>query len=449
MADTARRGRQNGRASRSQRGRNLGCQGFSARGEEHTREEVQNSQDDKKAVHTNTQRRRRSRYRAIKRGNAKSNSSQFAHTAMKTSNAPRQDYASDTSKKLSDLPTSQRSPTRDIVTSVAIGPKEENTNSRRPLGPPLAAKTDAKWPKADYPTQISKILYTQYATKAIVSSQEAQNNTPSVAVKNVSPLSQLARPASFLRLPQEIRWQIYQYLFEPRRVEILRLKEKTAVPSKTSHYRLYHKLQQARNLFTQAMLLYGEDATLLFNLVFTCQTIYSETILLLYSTTQFIFNSTNSMVRFLKTTSKDTQAAIQHVELNHIMYNEPRLTAFRPYKIRSDIAWYNVCDDMAEAFSSLKVLHVKIAIYDWPIRLEVGELWSMPLLLFGHHNGGLDFVNIQLQMRRFKNERLQTVARALEQKMMKPRMFQIREDGRLAKELAGPIKAKSVLRLVF
>ncbi|KAE8378221.1 hypothetical protein BDV26DRAFT_261996 [Aspergillus bertholletiae] len=152
-------------------------------------------------------------------------------------------------------------------------------------------------------------------------------------------------------------------------------------------------------------------------------------------------------MRFLRTTSKDHQIAIRHVELNHIMYNEPRLTAFRIFKTRSDISWYNACDDMASAFPSLKVLHARLAIYDWPIRLEIGELWSMPLLLFGHYDGGLDYADIQLQMNRFQHAKLRTVAHALEQKMMKPKMFQIREDERLAKELTGPIKAKKILRI--
>ncbi|KAB8067655.1 hypothetical protein BDV29DRAFT_163146 [Aspergillus leporis] len=329
---------------------------------------------------------------------------------------------------------------------------EECTNSKRPARSPLTTKTDAKRHKADYPTPIPGILFTQPATKVIVPSEKAQTDAPSVTIKIASPPDQPAKPAPFLRLPAEIRWQIYQYLFESHRVEIVRRKNKTADPSKPSRYRLYHNLLKPRNPLTQSMLHYGhrsKGTALSFNLVFTCRAIYCETILLLYSTTQFIFNSTNSIVLFLKTTSKDAQAAIRHVELNHIMYNEPRLTAFRTYKIRSDIAWYNACDDMAEAFSSLKVLHIKVAIYDWPIRLEVSELWSIPLLLFGHHDGGLDYAEVQLQMRRFEDEKLKAVARALEQKIMEPKTFQIREDERLARKLGGPVKAKSALRLVI
>ncbi|KAE8351391.1 hypothetical protein BDV28DRAFT_158797 [Aspergillus coremiiformis] len=307
-------------------------------------------------------------------------------------------------------------------------------------------------PRVPIVEESGRILCVQPTAKCTVSSQEVlQEDKTSVDGKKSNSPEGPIKSFPFLRLPAEIRWQIYEYLFEPHRVEILRSKEKNVDPSKPARYRLFHRQQKPRNPTTQTMHYNGHHirhTPLLFGLVFTCRTIYCETILLLYSRTQFIFNSTNSIMRFLRTTSTDAQTAVRHVELNHIMYNEPRLTAFRQYKIRSDFAWYNACDELAAACVSLKVLHVKLSIYDWPIRLEIGELWSMPLLLFGHHDGGLDYAGIQLQMKRFGNERLRAVARSLEQKMMKPKMFQIREDERLAKELMGPIKAKKVLKMV-
>ncbi|KNG83367.1 hypothetical protein ANOM_009008 [Aspergillus nomiae NRRL 13137] len=208
------------------------------------------------------------------------------------------------------------------------------------------------------------------------------------------------KAASLLGLPAEIRWEIYQYLFEPHRVEILRRKDKNTNTSRPARYRLYHRQQKPRNPSTQAVFSNGHrtrPTPFLFGLVFTCRTIYCEAVLLLYSTAQFIFSSSNSIMRFLRTTSKDHQAAVRHVELSHIMYNEPRLMAFRTFKIRSDIAWYIACDEMASACVSLKVLHVRLAIYDWPIRLKIGEPWSMPLLLFGHYDGGLDYAGVSFK----------------------------------------------------
>ncbi|THC91568.1 hypothetical protein EYZ11_008963 [Aspergillus tanneri] len=256
----------------------------------------------------------------------------------------------------------------------------------------------------------------------------------------------------FQRLPPEIRWQIYQDLFYPHRVEILRCKDKSPDPSRPARYRLYHRQLQPRDTQSQDI----RPSTgrrsyppLPLALIFTCRLMYCETILLFYSTMQFVFISTKSAARFLKITDKDAQSAIRHVELNHVMYNEPRLTEFRVYKFRSDMAWYLVCDDMAQALVSLSVLHVHMTVYDWPIHLEVGERWSFPLLVFGQYGDQLDYAKIRLRMPRFSEEKLRFVARDLEQKIMKPQRFQIREDERLARKLMGSVKAKKILKVVF
>ncbi|KAE8160567.1 hypothetical protein BDV40DRAFT_302154 [Aspergillus tamarii] len=354
-------------------------------------------------------------------------------------------------QKLGAVRLSPRNHVYNIKAPDHFGPKQEYTNSKRAPGSLLASKTNTKRQKADYPILVPRILLPQHASKCSISATKVLENKLLGPGKKTSPSREPAKPASFLGLPAEIRWQIYQYLFEPHRVEILRRKDKNTDTSRPARYRLYHCQQKSRSPYTQAVDHNGHrtrHTPFLFGFVFTCRTIYCETILLLYTTAQFIFNSANSIIRFLRTTSKDCQAAIRHVELNHIMYNEPRLTAFRTFKIRSDVAWYNACDEMASACASLKVLHVRLAIYDWPIRLEVGELWSMPLLLFGYYDGGLDYAGVQLQMKRFQDDKLRTVARALEQRIMKPKMFQIREDERLSRELMGPIKAKQILRLV-
>ncbi|GMF75258.1 unnamed protein product [Aspergillus oryzae] len=357
----------------------------------------------------------------------------------------------DQSQKLDAVRLSLRNHVYKLEAPEHVKPKQDCTNSKRAPGSPLASKTNTKRQKADYPAPVPRILLSHSSPKCSFSEQKVQDNKQSVSGKKVNSPEEPAKSALLLDLPAEIRWQIYQYLFEPHRVEILRRKDMNTDTSKPARYRLCHRQQKPRSPSTQAVDHDGHrtrHTPFLFGLVFTCRTIYCEAVLLLYSTAQFIFNSANSIIRFLRTTSKDFQAAIRHVELNHIMYNEPRLTEFRPFKIRSDIAWYNACEEMASACVSLKVLHVRLAIYDWPIRLEIGELWSMPLLLFGHYDGGLDYAGIQLQMRRFQDDKLRTVERALEQTMMKPKMFQIREDERLSKELMGPIKAKKVLKIV-
>ncbi|GAB1204615.1 hypothetical protein APSETT445_003271 [Aspergillus pseudonomiae] len=352
MADSARRGRRNNRASRNRRGKGKKDQSSPDQPEE-----------------------------------ALGNGSDFSHFGKDASR----------SNKLDAVRSSPRNHAHGTETPEPVRHKQEHTNSKHTPGSPLASKTDTKRQKADYPTPVPRILFPQPAPKCSISAPKVQDSKPLVSGKKVNSPEVLAKPASLLGLPAEIRWEIYQYLFEPHRVEILRRKDKNTDTSRPARYRLYHRQQKPRSPSTQAV---------------------------------------------------DHQAAVRHVELSHIMYNEPRLMAFRTFKIRSDIAWYIACDEMASACVSLKVLHVRLAIYDWPIRLKIGEPWSMPLLLFGHYDGGLDYAGVQLQMKRFQDDKLRSVARALEQKMMKPKMFQIREDERLAKELMGPIKAKKILKLV-
>lgn len=131
------------------------------------------------------------------------------------------------------------------------------------------------------------------------------------------------------------------------------------------------------------------------------------------------------------------------------MYNEPRLLGFRVFKHRADLAWYCACEDLAVACKSLKVLHVNMRIWDWPIRLELGERWSWPLLVFERYGNKLDFANVRLEMCRFGEEKLKDVAREVEKRIMRPEAWQIREDERLARELNGRGKKGRVLKLVF
>lgn len=182
-------------------------------------------------------------------------------------------------------------------------------------------------------------------------------------------------------------------------------------------------------------------------LVLSCRTVYRETVLQLYAQTHFVFNTTKTVSRFLRTTTRDTQACITHIELNHVMYNEPRLTEFRYFKLRSDMAWYLACEEMALRLSGLRVLHVRLTVHDWPIRLVVGERWSLPLLFFGR-DGGLDYVAVKLRVGMFAEEKVREAERGLEERIMGPRRWEIREDERLARELTGPVKTR-VLRLVI
>lgn len=232
-------------------------------------------------------------------------------------------------------------------------------------------------------------------------------------------------------------------------MEIIRAKNKDPSRGKLGRYRLYGRQRRPRDPKNQTAPTVGPFTMtpIPMGLIFSCKQIYNETVLQLYWTTQFIFNTTNSMTRFLRITSKDAQANIRHVELNQVMYNEPQVTIFRYYKLRSDLAWSAACEEMALNFTSLNVLHVDLAILDWPIRLVVGESWSEPLLYFGRSQK-LEFANVKLSMAMFDETKLKEAALAVEKEIMNPVAYQIREDERLARELEGPVQTK-ILRLII
>ncbi|KAL4781180.1 hypothetical protein BJX76DRAFT_363815 [Aspergillus varians] len=259
-------------------------------------------------------------------------------------------------------------------------------------------------------------------------------------------------------LPPEIRNQIYSYIFLPQRVQIHRYQD----PRIRNHYRLYHKQLSARDPSTQKQAFFpynNKRFQTQLSLPFVSKQSYQDTLCLLYACTQFVFPSPKVISRFLEKAPKQAQAAIEHIELHHTMYNEPSLLRFREVKLRSDKSWYLLCERISLTFTALSVVHVDLKVFDAPIELEVGESWSLPILALRGAKaraargegrlGVLRFARVKLKSHRFECEKIRDVERKLERELMDPVAMQIREDERLARELAGVTKASKVLRLVF
>ncbi|KAL4880024.1 hypothetical protein BJY04DRAFT_84969 [Aspergillus karnatakaensis] len=264
-------------------------------------------------------------------------------------------------------------------------------------------------------------------------------------------------------LPPEIRNQIYSYLFSPLRVLITRYFSHEPRP----HYELKHQQIPPRKPQSQmlgCLMHHGsphKHAAQL-SIPFVSKKSYVETICLLYECTQFVFSSPKCVALFLKNAPKQAQAVIQHIELKHMMYNEPTLTAFRDFKFRGDRNWYSLCERVVNNFSALKVVHIDVSVHDAPISLELGEAWSLPILAFQKAKGkaekkekengvgALDFARVRLRTKQFPKEVVRKAQRQLEEKLMDPIVLQMREDERLARQLAGGNpKAIRVLTLVF
>ncbi|KAL4946873.1 hypothetical protein BDV06DRAFT_218023 [Aspergillus oleicola] len=268
-----------------------------------------------------------------------------------------------------------------------------------------------------------------------------------------------------MNLPPETRNQIYSYLFLPQRVEISRIKSltinttntKSKTKTKHAYHRLISKLVAPRDPETQVLLSSPnnrKEQTQL-SLPFVCKQSYNDTLCPLYACTQFVFTSPKCISRFMWKSSKAAIASVNHIELHHIMYNEPSLMKFRHIKLKADKRWYELCERISLTLEALEVLHVNVAVYDAPIELEVGESWSQSILALGKGNvksgkgGALRFARVKLRSDRFDGQKISTAEKRLEGELMNPVAMQIREDERVARELEGPRKAGKVLRLVF
>ncbi|RAK99728.1 uncharacterized protein BO80DRAFT_410071 [Aspergillus ibericus CBS 121593] len=300
-------------------------------------------------------------------------------------------------------------------------------------------------PRGQWPAPYQKHKPKEAARKASTASFFTPQRTPPTSPKGKAP----QKLSPFQLLPAELRFKIYAHIFESHRVELVRQRDKN--PSKHTkrvHYRLYHTQVRPRDPSTQVVLWRINRSLLPIAIPFTCRIMYCDTLCLLYSSTQFIFNSTKAMTRFFQIIPKEAHAAIRHVEINQSMYSEPHLTRFRVFKVRSDWAFYRACGKLIESCPALRVLHIDFRIRDWPITLEIGEPWSLPLMRFADYQDRLDFVSIRLQTARFTEKELKEVAKALEKRFMKPLAYQLREDERLAKELSGTVRAKRALRII-
>ncbi|KAL4866382.1 hypothetical protein BDV12DRAFT_135694 [Aspergillus spectabilis] len=261
-------------------------------------------------------------------------------------------------------------------------------------------------------------------------------------------------------LPPEIRNQIYSYLFPPQRVLIDRHKLTHPRP----HYRLHHNQISPREPETQKLKCRPHNKCqrkfpTQLSLPFVSRQSYMDTLCLLYDSTQFVFTSPKCLSSFLKNVPKQAQEVIRHIELKHTMNNEPTLSRFRELKFRGDRNWYSLCGRIVTSFTALKVVHIDLGVFDAPIALEIGESWSLPILVLQKvkgqagkkregGKGALDFARVRLRSGQFSKEAVRKVERQLEMELMDPVKVQMRKDEKLARQLAGNRKATKVLRLV-
>jgi hypothetical protein len=197
-------------------------------------------------------------------------------------------------------------------------------------------------------------------------------------------LSTLSR---FQLLPGEIRQQIYDYVFsESYDAPIERDKS-----TKQNKYATKYKLTQRYHMLSVQRLPVG--------LVFSCKSIYNETILYLYEHTCFTFDTTKALRRFLRKASPEAKAVIQHVQLKHTIHNRTHDKRNEKWELISNAAWKSACQRMAQDLTSLRFLSIEVTVYP-ATALTMDEPWCEPYLSFcgPDGKGRLEWVHIVVSM---------------------------------------------------
>lgn len=196
----------------------------------------------------------------------------------------------------------------------------------------------------------------------------------------------------FQLLPGEIRQKIYNYVFENFGALIERNRSnkqnKRPIP-----YRLTQRYPQLSRHHMPS------KERLPLGLVFSCKSIYNETILQLYKYTCFTFDTTKALRRFLQKVSPEAKAVIQHVQLKHTFHNRTHLESNKIWQLKSNAAWKAVCQRMADEFTCLRRLYIEVTVHR-TTRLTVDEPWCEPYLTFcgPDGKGRLEWVHAWVQI---------------------------------------------------
>lgn len=183
-------------------------------------------------------------------------------------------------------------------------------------------------------------------------------------------------------------------------------------------------------------------------LVFSCKSIYNETILSLYERTCFTFDTTKALRRFLRKSSPEAKAVIQHAQLIHTIPNRTHDKRNEKWQLISNTAWKSACQRMAEDLTSLRHLSIEVTVYP-ETALTMDEPWCEPYLSFcgPDGKGRLEWVQIVVSMktpahslstyRYTRPARLKAASLELERRLMTDDAFE-------KKKLAGWVSIRVV-----
>ena len=203
----------------------------------------------------------------------------------------------------------------------------------------------------------------------------------------------------FLRLPGELRNQIYAYAFgNPQEFHIKSLAKNKGLTHSRALKPRRGKMADAldgaatekrRRRFDLARRLHSTEPpaeyqvpTGMAALLQVSRQIHRETWHTFYASNTFIFTSHKVLQRFLSALNPHYKGAIRRLKLQYQTYGEPYRTENQQWKDDADDRWVQACTQAAEEMSGIEELHIKLKINDCPLRLNLEAGWAVPLLAF-------------------------------------------------------------------
>ncbi|MCJ1245158.1 hypothetical protein MMC30_002359 [Trapelia coarctata] len=236
-------------------------------------------------------------------------------------------------------------------------------------------------------------------------------------------------PCGFLKLPGEIKNQIYELVFDPCDYEIIWLKKRRTLthliynvdrrdldqtkawgtshlstrtripklftapalgPNAAANRRLLHKPRNSRPHLEASL----DRAHTRAALLLTCRAIHNEAVSMFYGAQSFGFSSRRLLEKFFSTISPIAKASITRLFLQHETYGDPYFVADIPWKTLHDAKWAASCAKMGSELVSLKELHLHLRINDHPLQLNLAAGWVDPLRYFA--DKGLKVLGLEL-----------------------------------------------------
>ena len=198
----------------------------------------------------------------------------------------------------------------------------------------------------------------------------------------------------FLRLPGEVRNQIYELAFPPKEFHIQWLtKDKDLTYSiwrggplykplldrtATARRRCQDYKRRSHEANPPKLVLAPGPAALML----TCKQIHNEVIGILYGGSCFAFNSVRVLEKFLDTINGIAKLSITKLYLRHGTYGEPRFQRDHWWKMQHDDRWEFACWRISKCCPNLRELEVRLQINDLPLNLNLKANWVQPLLCF-------------------------------------------------------------------